>query len=93
MALNVIWSPSAESQLVKTISYLEAAWDSKTLKTFFQKLESNIDTIANNPKSGKISNRLNNLREITVTKHNSIFYTFDSDSIYIITFWSNSMTI
>ncbi len=93
MALKVVWSPEAEFQLKEAVDYLEYKWTEKEIKKLFQKVEKSISIISNNPEMYKNSQRILNTRECVVSKHYSIFYTFDNEFVNIITFWNNAQNI
>lgn len=89
MALSIEWSQEAIQNLQKVIHYLEERWTDKEVKKFSKKLEEQLTIISKNPRIYKKSARLINTRECLITKHNSIFYVFTEDVIYIVTLWDN----
>lgn len=91
MALDVEWSQEAEFQLDDIIAYLEYRWTAKEIKKFFAKLEKAINTISETPELHKVSTRRENLREFQITKHTTLFYTFNQNKVFIMLLWSNAM--
>jgi len=89
MALKAVWSNEAEEQLREAIEYLEANWTNKEIKKLFHRVEKCIANICKNPEMYKKSERLGNTRECVVSKHYSLFYTYDSSFTYIVVFWNN----
>lgn len=89
MALTIVWSNEAEEQLDRIIAYLESNWTEKESRKFFSRLEESLQSIANNPGTYKNSLRKKGVKEFLLTPHNSIFYTFDSKNLYIISVWAN----
>ncbi len=89
MALEIVWSIEAEELLKEAIEYLEKNWTRREIEKLFRKLEKALSNIANNPKLYKKSYRLNGTHECVISKHYSLFYTFDEKYVQIITFWNN----
>jgi plasmid stabilization system protein ParE len=89
MALKVSWSKEAREDLIKAIAYLEENWTEKEIRKFTSKLEEQINIISLQPKTYKKSKRLLGTYECLVTKHNSLFYTYNETSLFIVTVWYN----
>lgn len=89
MALEIFWTAEAEIQLEKIIHFLESNWTNKEITSFFKRLEKSLTAIVLNPTTYKLSHRKEGVREFLITKHNTIFYTFDDHYVYIISIWSN----
>ncbi len=89
MALEVEWSEEAVVRLQITIKYLQENWTIKELRKFFKKLDKQIEIISKTPSIYKTSKRLRGTRECIVTKQNTLFYVFDENKLYIVTFWDN----
>jgi plasmid stabilization system protein ParE len=89
MALIIEWSPEAIHNLKKVVHYLHTDWTERELKNFSQKLDEQLGIISNSPRTYKKSARLMGTRECLITKHNSLFYTFNDQILYIVTLWDN----
>jgi plasmid stabilization system protein ParE len=89
MALEVSWSKEAREELIKVISYLEENWTEREIKRFTSKLEEQITIISSKPKTYKKSKRLLGTHECLITKHNSLFYTYNDTYLFIVTVWDN----
>ncbi|MGP8213954.1 MAG: type II toxin-antitoxin system RelE/ParE family toxin [Bacteroidia bacterium] len=89
MALKVVWSNEAKESLKKIITYLEENWTRRELSSFARILEKQLSIISNKPKCYKKSERLLGTRECLLTKHNSLFYTFDNENVFVVTLWDN----
>lgn len=89
MALDIFWTAEAEMQLDEVTQFLESNWTDKEITSFFKRLEKSLSAIALNPTTYKLSHRKEGVREFLITKHTTIFYTFDNNYVYIISIWSN----
>ena len=89
MALKIEWSPEAKYNLSQTLNYLEKEWTDNEIRHFVKVLSKNLNLISVNPRLFKRSQRFRKTRECPITKHNSLFYTFDKDILYVVTFWDN----
>ena len=91
MALAIEWTDDAIIQLKQLYNYLEKEWTEKEIKSFTKKLDDQINLISKQPTIYKRSERLFGTRECIITKHNTLFYMFDKNKLYVLMLWSNSM--
>jgi len=91
MALKIVWTSEAVSQLDAILEYLERHWTHREIQNFVSALEAGIQSIKNKLFRHKISLRKTETREFQVTKHVSLFYEVESDVITILLLWSNRM--
>ena len=91
MALVIEWADDAILQLKQLYEYLEAEWTEKEIRIFTKKLDNQLNLISNQPTLYKRSEKLLGARECIVTKHNSLFYIFDKNKLYVLMLWSNRM--
>lgn len=89
MALKISWSKEAREAIISIIAYLEGNWTEKEIRKFLSKLEEQIVLISAKPKTYKKSKRLLGTHECLITKHNSVFYTFNETHLFIVTVWDN----
>lgn len=89
MALIVVWSDQAKGQLDSLIEYLTYNWTAKEIHSFFVKLEKAIKIIQTKSLQQKQSIRKKGTFEYQITKHTTLFYSFDSHSVYILVLWAN----
>ena len=89
MALKISWSKEAKEELIRVIAYLDENWSEKEIRKFSSKLEEQITLISVRPKTYKKSKRLLGTHECLITKHNSLFYTYNETSLFIVTVWDN----
>jgi len=76
------------SELEKTIEYLESNFARKQLEKLSQKIESIVKLISQNPRLFSKSDDKGVYR-VTILKFNTMYYRVQSDSIEILSFFSN----
>lgn len=89
MALGIVWTKVAETQLEDTIEYLESNWTHKEISKFFKRLEEALDEISKYPQRSKLSQRKVGAREHQLSRHTTIFYTYTETTVAILVLWSN----
>jgi len=85
----IYWSSEASENLDQIVSYLLRDWSEKELTNFFIRLEKQLSIITMKPELYKKSIRKAGLHECQITNHNTLFYTFDAATVYIITVFDN----
>lgn len=85
MALEVVWTPTAASKLSDVLGFLESNWPHFVSKDFTVSLEQQIELLKYFPEIGIQSEREPSIRKVLVTKHNALYYTFNSEQIVILT--------
>jgi plasmid stabilization system protein ParE len=91
MALELIWTQTAERQLDRTIEYLQNNWTEREISQFFNKLEKGLKTILTTPDMQKKSLRKDGTFEYQISPQTTIFYAFDEKKATILLLWSNRM--
>ena len=91
MALEIVWTKTAEIQLSKIIEYLERNWTEREIKRFFTKLEKGIETIRTKPEQHKKSQRKAGAYEYQLSQQTTVFYVFDDKIATILLLWPNRM--
>lgn len=91
MALEIIWTQTAERQLERIIEYLRTNWTKKEIRHFFKSLEKGIETISTSPNQQKESLRKKGTHEYHLSPQTTIFYAFDENKATILLLWSNRM--
>lgn len=89
MALEIVWSIEASSQLDEIIHYLEKNWTEKEIRNFFVRLEEGIAAIKDAPHRYKDSERKPNTKEFILSQHTTIFYSYDDKYLNILLLWIN----
>lgn len=86
---KIEWSLEAQINLNNIIAYLEDEWTEKEVRYFSERLEKQLSILRQTPEIYKQSIRRAGLRECQVTHHNTVFYSFDDESVYIVTIFDN----
>jgi plasmid stabilization system protein ParE len=84
MTYQITWTDNAQEDLQQIIDYLNENWSQKDADLFSEKLLIRIDILIKSPLIGKKSDIFPSVRRIVITKHNSLFYSIEGDSIKIL---------
>jgi plasmid stabilization system protein ParE len=86
---KVEWSLEAQTNVNNIIAYLENEWTEKEIRYFSEHLDKQLSVILQAPEIYKKSLRKAGLRECPITNHNTLFYTYDDEKLYIVTIFDN----
>jgi len=86
---RLIWSLRAVENLKKIINYLEENWTEKEIKNFSIKLNSYLTIIGKRPKTFPAAKSKQNIRRAVVTKHITLYYKVEDDTIRLIALFDN----
>ena len=89
MLRKVVLSKIAERKLEKLLYYLESNWSEKIKLNFVRKLEKRLLLVQQRPQAFVSSKIKNGLHKCVITRQTSMFYTFDENTIYILTFFDS----
>ncbi len=89
---RVVLSKNASNRLGKFLEYLEKEWSLKDKNNFLKKLDKSLTKIQKYPESCIETNSVKGLRMLIVTKQTSLFYKFNSKTIFVITIFDNRMS-
>jgi plasmid stabilization system protein ParE len=81
MIKTIVWSPLAIDDFEKILEYLNRNWPASVVNEFIDKVDNMLTLIMENPQLFSMINKDNKVRKSVLTKHNSIFYTFDKDNV------------
>ena len=84
MAYKIVITENFEKTIAVTFRWLELVWSKQSADKFEIKLRAAIKRIEINPSTGKLSNKIPNMRSVPVTKHNRIYYSIVSDTIILL---------
>lgn len=84
MALKVIWSPAAESDLDNIVDYLNENWSKRVVIKFINKVEDTVTLLAEDPNLFPLINNKLKVRKCVLTNQNTIFYKATKSQIEII---------
>lgn len=88
---KILLSKRASNQLEKLLEYLELEWSPKVKDNFITKLDKSLIQILKFPESCPKTDFVKGLHMFVVTKQTSLFYSFDSKTIKIVTIFDNRM--
>jgi plasmid stabilization system protein ParE len=89
MALEVVWSEEAESQLDDIVEYLKENWTEKEIERFFNRLEDALNQVSQHPQRFKKSERKEGAREFLLSPHTTLFYSFNRKRLEVLLLWPN----
>jgi hypothetical protein len=84
MEKNIIITKRFRNNTFSIYQYLIKEHSTKTAFLFLHKLQERIELIAAQPSIGKPSAKMKDIRSITLTPHNRIYYRSKKDSIEIL---------
>ena len=85
MNRNIRLSKRASRNLEKLLDYLETEWSPKVKLDFIDKLDSGLTHLSQFPESHPKSNLKKDLHQFVLTRQTTIYYKFNSKSLYIVT--------
>ncbi len=88
---KIVLSKRASNRLDKLLEFLEQEWSLKVKEDFIEKLDKSLNQIQKLPESCPKSDHIKGLHMLVVTKQTSIFYSFDSKTIKVVTIFDNRM--
>tara|TARA_R110000868_G_scaffold150482_8_gene373731 strand:+ start:2898 stop:3203 length:306 start_codon:yes stop_codon:yes gene_type:complete len=85
MSRKVKISKTAKKKLEKLFDYLLENWSLKVKSDFVKKLDKSIDLIKLQPESFPQSEKNPGLHKCVITKQTSLYYRFNSKTIFVVT--------
>jgi plasmid stabilization system protein ParE len=85
MNRNIRLSKRASRNLEKLLDYLETEWSHKVKLAFIDKLDSGFTHLSQFPESHPKSNLKKDLHRFVLTRQTTIYYKFNSKSLFIVT--------
>ena len=73
-----------EVRLIKVYTYLSENWNQEIANDFLGKVERKMDAVATNPDVGSPSVVYKNLRSLSVTVHNRLFYRVENNIVIFV---------
>ncbi len=71
---EISWSPLATEQYLSILYYLTTEWSSKIADSFVLSTQEKILTLQSHPFIGAASEKDKNIRSISLSKHNRLYY-------------------
>jgi plasmid stabilization system protein ParE len=86
--MKIIWSKKAKYSFYTIRNYLELYWSPLIAKKFINDVLHINKLLEKNPQLGKYRADLE-CREIVISKHVTLYYETNENSIWLIAFWNN----
>jgi len=86
--MKIEWTFLAKSDYWENIEYLEEKWTKNDVLNFIKKVDTSISLL----KSKTVLFTKSDYRDVykmVITKHITLFYSMDSEVIYLLRFWNN----
>lgn len=81
---KVIYSPEVAERLLDVAAYLKQKWSKSVADNFLLIFFEKIQRLQANPEIGRIAERDNSVRSISITKHDRLYYQFYNDLIKLL---------
>jgi plasmid stabilization system protein ParE len=88
MRYFVKWSPEAERTYNIILDYLIEKWTERELQNFIKRTNQVVNFIAHNPREYIFSKKKNAYRAV-ITKHVSLYYRVEQQTLELLLFWDN----
>jgi len=88
---SILLSRTAAKKLEILLNYLEEEWSEKVKQNFIVKLDNSLKQISKYPLSCEKSHIKQELYRCLITKQTTLYYTFDTKRIYVVTIFDNRM--
>ena len=89
MSRSVKISKTAEKKISKLLDYLLENWSLKVKSDFVKKLDRSIDLIKSDPHIFPESDKIPGLHKCVITKQTTLYYRFNSKTIFLVTIFDN----
>jgi len=85
MSRVVKFSDIANEKLQELFEYLTENWSLKVKSNFIKKLDKSISILQDNPEIFPLSKNKKSLHKCVITKHTTLYYTFTSNDVFVVT--------
>jgi plasmid stabilization system protein ParE len=86
---KILWTQNAVEELKGIVGYLEENWTEKELRNFAHELDHTIELISKNPELFQASKVKKDIRRAVIAKYTNLYYKTSSDSVEILSLFSN----
>ncbi len=84
MAYKIKKSKEFLRNVLSVQSYIENEWGINSAKKFQTIIDLKLDNLSIHPKTGRAITKNKNIRKLTITKHNKIYYKIKVGEIFIL---------
>jgi plasmid stabilization system protein ParE len=74
MAAQIKWSDNAIQDYNNVVEYLLDEWNTEVALRFIEIVELKIKLLLSHPNKGLVSSKIKDIRSISITKHNRLYY-------------------
>jgi len=89
MAHKIVKSKKFLKNVLDILGYLEKEWGLKAAVNFQRILDEKIAGLSLHPKIGITTSKSKNIRKLTITKHNKVYYQIKGKMITILTLFES----
>ncbi len=89
MSRKVKISKTAEKKISELLDYLQENWSLKVKSDFVKKLDKSIDLVKSDPNIFPESDKKLGLYKCVISKQTTMYYRFNSKTIFIVTIFDN----
>ena len=89
MALEIVWTKTADKKFDKILDYLSKEWGENVTSSFVKKVYDFLDILSEFPEIGTIEHEEKEIRGFVIIKQVSIFYSIQKNKIIILNFFDN----
>jgi plasmid stabilization system protein ParE len=89
MFKKIIWSPLSKKDFISILDYLRINWNDKVVQSFIDTTDRSIELILTNPKQFPLAKKNKKVRRCILTKHNSLYFNENMESINILRIFDN----
>ena len=84
MERKIVWTKRASNKFEAIQLYLIEKWSKKVCLAFITRTNTILKQLSIFPSLGTIENKALDIRAIVLSKHNTLFYRFDENKIYVL---------
>lgn len=84
MTLSVRWAPEAETDLARILEYLHDNWEEQVSLNFLKIVAEAVSEIRKYPQHYPIIEQHLSVRRFVLTKHNSLYYQFNENELWVL---------
>ena len=85
MKRQIVLTKTAQRRLKELLEHLEKEWSTKVKRNFISKFENRLEIVKTNPQAFPESEIKKGLHKCVITRQTSLYFTFDSSKIYVLT--------
>jgi plasmid stabilization system protein ParE len=89
MALEIVWTKTADKKFDKILAYLSEEWGDNVTSSFVKKVYDFLDILSEFPEIGTIEHKEKGIRGFVIIKQVSVFYIIQKNKIILLNFFDN----